>query len=710
MEIPPKTDAAQSLEACDREPIHIPGSIQPHGLLLVADADGGAILGAAGDVGGRLGLSWTGRSLGEMLQQNVQAALSASPDSITLPLDQVLGPSELFDVVAHRSGDLVLVEMEPASAHTISAAAALFAVEASNRAFERVADLRGLCERAATAFRRLTGFDRVMVYRFLDDGAGVVLAEDRAPGLSTFMNHHFPASDIPKQARALYVRNRVRVIPDVAYAPAPILSGPSLLEDVDLSDVALRSVSPIHIQYLKNMGVAASASVSIVRDGLLWGLIACHNATPRYLPFDVRLACDVLAGGLARQIRSLDEAEHYRERIRLRSLEDAVSAKLGEASLAEFVASTGEELCAMLAADGFAAVQGADLCLAGRCPDEAAVRQIADWAHSRALAHPFSTHQLALKMPAAAAFQERASGVLAATMSTEQATMLLWFRAEQVETVNWAGNPHKGTTADPDAQLTPRSSFEAWSQAIRGQARPWTPLEVESAQRLVRTIFDARQNRRVRDLNRDLTATAADNQQLLLQKDFLLKEVSHRTQNSLQLVSSFLAMQARAVGDEALSGHLAEAQRRVSAVALVHRRLYSDSRVDTVDLSRYLEDLCGEIRASMDDPASERLTLNLAPIVVSADNAVRIGLVLTELIINANKYAYGGAPGPVSVSLEQHHNRLRLIVADQGSGRTGTRQGFGSRMLEAMVKGLAGDMQEGDNEPGLRVIVTAPIV
>ena len=595
-------------------------------------------------------------------------------------------------------------------AETLSAAAVLAGLETANRTFERAADVRDLCDRAAAAFRQLTGFDRVMVYRFLDDDAGVVMAEDRDPALSSFLNHHFPASDIPRQARALYVRNRVRIIPNVNYEPAPLISACSDLAALDMSDIALRSVSPIHIQYLKNMGVAASASVSIVRDGVLWGLIACHSRSARYLPYDVRLACDALAGSLSRQIRALDELEHYRERIRLRSLEDAVAARLNaEASPESFFASTGGELCEMLAANGFAAVQGLEVYAVGRCPDQIDIVAIARWVESRAVTQPFSTHQLIEHLPAAKAYQDRASGLLATTMSTEQPTVLLWFRAEQIELVNWAGNPHKAEPSNPGVPLTPRSSFEAWSQAVTGRSRPWTLMEIESAGRLMRTIFNARQHRRVRDLNRDLTATIADNERLLQQKDFLLKEVSHRIQNSLQLVSSFLSLQGREVDDPVLSGHLAEAQRRLLAVALVHRRLYSDVRPEAVDLARYLTDLCTDIRSTMDEGWQDQIALNLAPVVVSADNAVKIGLILTELVINANKYAYGGRPGPVSIALEQHRNRLRLIVADSGSGRAGASQGFGSRMVDAMIKGLGGTREEGSNEPGLRTIVTAPI-
>jgi chemotaxis family two-component system sensor kinase Cph1 len=284
----------------------------------------------------------------------------------------------------------------------------------------------------------------------------------------------------------------------------------------------------------------------------------------------------------------------------------------------------------------------------------------------------------------------------------------LWFRAEEVEVVNWAGNPHKVLVGMPSGRLTPRASFEAWSEAVRGRSQRWTLSQVESAGRIAQTIFEVRQNKRVRDLNRELSATIADNESLLLQKDFLVKEVSHRVQNSLQLVSGFLGLQAKAAADPALTTHLTEAQRRVSAVALVHRRLYTGGPVETVDLGRYVEDLGAELIASLGPEWSKHISIDVEPIFMPADRAVNLGLLLTELVINANKYAYGGAPGPIAISLRHHLNSFRLTVTDQGRGRASAPQGFGSRMMRAMVQSLKAEMEETDGSPGLRVLITGP--
>ena len=700
------------LTACDREAIHIPGSIQPHGLLLIAGRGGHDVIGGAGDIEGRLTPVWQGRPLHLLLAQTIGAALiqaEATPGTL-VPLATVPGRREAFDATLHVSGDHVLVELEPRIDAPLGAAVTLSRLDLTATGFERATDLQSLCERAAVGFRELTGFDRVMVYRFLDDGAGIVMAEDRDPALHSFHNHHFPATDIPRQARALYVRNRVRVIEDVDYVPAPIRSDDPTLATIDLSDATLRSVSPVHVQYLKNMGVAASASVSVVRDGLLWGLIAAHNTTPRGLSYETRVAARALAGDLGRQIKAKEEAATYRERIRLRHAEDAIVAQVDlDASFERVFETMGDDLKRMLDADGFAAIQRERLVTSGTVPAPDEIRELARFIGPLAAVEPFSTAALSAQHPPAEDYCEVTSGVLAVSLNTETSSLLMWFRAEQLEVVNWAGNPHKGDAADPASMLTPRTSFAAWSETVHGRSRRWTLAEVDAASRLRRALFDLRQGRRLRELNRELSATVAEKEALLAEKDHLMREVNHRVQNSLQLVQAFLGLQAREGEEPELAAALGEAQRRLQAVALVHRRLYQADQLDRIDLGRYLDELLTDTRSSMGVEWEKAVTLDLAPMLTSSDRAVQIGLILTELVINANKYAYDGKPGPVAITLEQYRNQMRLIVADQGGGRVSGREGFGTRMINAMVQRLDGTIERHDNQPGLRVILTAPV-
>jgi two-component system, chemotaxis family, sensor kinase Cph1 len=699
------------LTACDREPIHVPGSIQPHGVMLVADPETLTVTHAAGDLEALGWGAWHGVPLGTLIGQSAVETTRRSAAGGTHFIGQIQAPTGmLLDATAHPSSGRQIVELEPAPAKPLPATALLAAIEVAATALEQSNGMQMLCERAAIAFRGFTGYDRVTVYQFLDDGAGVVVAEARRADLHSFLNHHFPSSDIPRQARELYVRNPVRVIPDVNYRPAvlgPDWSGAPL----DMSDCVLRSVSPVHLQYLRNMDVRASASISVLKDGVLWGLIACHHQQPQPVPYEVRAACRVLAGVLSRQIKAREEADGYRERIRLRGFEDRLVSLLSrEGTLDAALAHHLDEVRRSLNGDGVAVLRGQDFVASGVCPAEADVRALADWVVQHHAGTVLGTDHLDDIYPPASAFQNLGSGLLAITLSSTEPWAVLWFRAEQVEVIKWAGNPHKDASSEPLAALTPRASFEAWTETVRGRGRRWTLAEIEAAGRLRDALLDVRRHRQLQELNTRLLEALKEKDLLLAQKQFLIGEVNHRVQNSLQVVSSFLGLQARASSHQPeLLAALEEARRRLSAVALVHRRLYRGDELGVVDAGRYLEELLSELLGSMDPAWSANLALDVAPVIVPADRAVPLGLVLTELVINANKYAYGGNPGPLQVRLLEDRANFRLVVADSGKGKATAKGGFGSRVIDAMVAQLQGEIAYEDNSPGLRVTVSAPV-
>jgi chemotaxis family two-component system sensor kinase Cph1 len=708
------TAASLDLTDCDREPIHIPGSIQPHGMMLVAERDGLIVRHVAGAVEQRLGVSgWEGQGLNALIGEALGARVVAllRPGAAAGYVGRLrTGGGEVLDVSAQLSDAYVTIELEPAPVDELPASLVMDRLSATADVFERMVSLANLCDSAAIEFRRLTGFDRVMVYRFLDDGVGEVVAEDRRVGMHSFLNHRFPASDIPLQARALYIRNLIRVIPDAAYRAAPLRPDWAAPEPLDMTDSSLRSVSPVHLRYLANMNVRASASVSIVKDGALWGLIACHHESPRSLTYDVRAVCRTLAGSLVRQIKAKEEAEGYRQRIRLRGFEDEVIGLLSrEGSPDETLSRHVKELARMMSGDGVAVLHGEELVRDGVCPHEDDIRALAVWLAAGAGQPIFSTCCLSDVYPPAVGFQQTGSGVLATILSADEPWIVFWFRAEQVETINWAGNPHKSDGGDAAGPLTPRASFDAWQETVRGQAHKWTLPEIDAALRLRVALLDVRQNRRVHELNRQLTKILQDKDLLLQQNAFLIGEVNHRVLNSLNIVSAYLGLQARASDDATLRGALEEARRRITAVAVVHRRLYRGDQIALVDAARYIEELCADTFSFMGQDWARHLTLDLAPVMVSTNRAVTLGLLVTELMINANKHAYGGVAGPIQIELIEDRTSLRLIVADKGSGVIASSKGFGSRIVEGLAAQLNGTCAYSDNHPGLRTIITVPV-
>ncbi|MEA2740314.1 MAG: two-component system, chemotaxis family, sensor kinase Cph1 [Acetobacteraceae bacterium] len=707
------TSVPIDLTICDREPIHIPGSIQPHGMMLVAECESLIVRHAAGSIEQRLGITdWEGRPLNALIGELAgKIAKLARPGSAGFMGQLRTVGGETLDVSAHLSGLDVIVELELAAEDRLDASLVLDGLSAAAAAFEQTGSLKTLCEKAATEFRRLTGFDRVMIYQFLDDGAGNVLAEDRRADMHSFLNHRFPSSDIPQQARALYLRNLIRLIPDSSYEPAVLRPAWIAPVPLDMTDSSLRSVSPVHLQYLANMNVRASASVSIVKDGALWGLIACHHETPRSLSYGIRAACRSLAGSLGRQIRAQEEAEGYRQRIRLRGFEDDMVALLSrEGALDDALSHHLSKLGRMMNSDGVAVLRGRELVRNGVCPTEQEIDALVQWLSTETIQPIVSADHLSDLYPQASSFTQTGSGLLAMVISVEEPWFLLWFRAEQVETVNWAGNPHKSDgSEEPGASLTPRTSFDLWQETVRGRARPWSLPEIDAALRLRVALLEVQQNRRMRELNRQLTKIVQDKDLLLEQNGFLIGEVNHRVQNSLQLVSSYLALQARASSNPELLAALEEARRRISAVSLVHRRLYRGDQLALVDAGRYIEELCADTFAFMGQDWVRYLSLNLSPVMVSTDRAVTLGLLLTELLINANKYAYDGRAGPIEIELIEDRTLLHLVVADKGTGKASSGKGFGTRIMEGLVAQLGGKLTYGDNLPGLRTVVVIPI-
>jgi len=494
------------LGSCDREPIHAPGAIQPHGVLMVLEGPRHVVRRVSGNSKVLLGLApdeVLGRTLAEVLGAEAAGRFRRGLDGPALdrgavPLGVVragaAGAEAAFYAIAYRCGAGVVLELEPDTStvaepfHDIYPALQAFLARLA--AVEGVDDLARL---AAGEVRRITGFDRVLVYRFDDDGHGTVVAEDRNDRLPAYLGHRFPASDIPSQARALYRLNRLRLIPDAGYTPVPIV--PADAPPLDLSGSTLRSVSPVHVEYMRNMGTAASMSVSVLQNGRLWGLIACHHAAPRLVPFAARASCDFLAQVFAVQLANKGHHEEFQLRIRLGSVQAGLVASLTASDdPAAGLADHAGELLSFAGAGGVAILLGGECTLLGETPGEDEVRRIADWLSAEVRQDVFATDALALRLPWAEAVKGPASGLLAVTISTLHRSHLMWFRPEVVRTVTWAGDPDKPAEPDPEPGggggggaargLRPRLSFEAWRETVRLRSAPWRRAEVDAASSL----------------------------------------------------------------------------------------------------------------------------------------------------------------------------------------------------------------------------------
>lgn len=487
-----------TLTNCDREPIHIPGAIQSHGVLFVLSNPDFNILQVSNNTDHYLGIKpeqCLGKSLSFLLSSEQILALrecleetfeQVNPVSIQLEINQHI---QRFQAIIHRSpqNDLIL-ELEPGTEAETNVNFFQFykLAKAVLLKMQKTTTLSQICNILIQHIRQITGFDRVMIYRFDADGSGTVIAEEKRDDLEPYLGLHYPDSDIPKQAKQLYILNELRIIPDVNYQPVPIVSLPSDIpaDPLDLSLSVLRSVSPIHREYLKNMGVVASFSISIVKDNQLWGLIACHHYSPKLIPYSLRAVCEFLGQSMSLELPSKEENENLDYKLYLKSLQSKFTDMIVKAeSILDALLQNQENLLKLVGAEGAIIVQEEHLIPVGKTPKIAEIEPLILWLSDQFKNNIFVTNSLSELYPPAIHFQDIASGLLAISMTKIKQNLILWFRPEQLQYVNWAGNPEKPQKTEEDGSLTifPRKSFELWRETVLGKSLPWQLFEIEAA-------------------------------------------------------------------------------------------------------------------------------------------------------------------------------------------------------------------------------------
>jgi PAS domain S-box-containing protein len=485
------------LSNCEREQIHLAGSIQPHGALLVVRENDGVVIQVSANASAFLQLE--GELLGKRLASIEGDLASRIAPLLQTPLHTIpraarctIGRSgAAFDCLVHRPPDgNLIIEMERAgppvdfSKH----------VESALHRIVGASSLKSLCDEAATVLQDLTGYDRVMVYRFDDEGHGEVFSERRRPDLEAFLGNRYPASDIPQIARRLYERNRVRVLVDIDYEPVAITPrlSPDTGQDIDMSLCFLRSPSPIHVQYLKNMGVSATLVASLLVGGRLWGLIACHHYVPRFVHFEMRAVVELLAEAVATRVAALESFVQAQAELIVRRLEQRMAEAIsrdGDWRIALF--DTSQSLLQPLGASGAALIFDGQVLSTGEVPATQDVREIAAWIDQKPRDMVIATASLGIDDPRFAPLTPVASGVLAVPISANAGEYLMWFRPERVRTVTWGGDPQKPVIIGNDpSELSPRRSFAQWHQVVEGTSDPWTPAETASARLIGETVAD----------------------------------------------------------------------------------------------------------------------------------------------------------------------------------------------------------------------------
>ena len=642
---------ALSVDNCDREPIHVPGHIQPFGTLIA----GPVSLATVEHAGANLA-AFAGVEAAEVLGRGFDAVLphDALHDTRNL-LSYATAASQRervgrYDVrgrdcelYAHRSPDgAVVIEIEAVDAGAdatvrspIEQARLFLARAGSERSIDR------MLRTAVVGLRELTGYDRVKAYRYAEDGSGEVVAESRAGHADSFLGLRYPAWDVPAQARALQVRNPLRLLSDVGQDPVPLLGAGGEGATLDLSLAHLRGVSPIHVEYLVNMGVGATLTVGLVVDGRLWGMFACHHMTPRVIGSDTRIAAELFGQVISLLIKEQQENEQAQARGRAAGARQALVAEMDATSdlLTNFpvVARVFREL---IACDGLAVMREGRIETDGSVPPEDTIRALGAHApeQENLLAGTDGLSEAGWARGADGAAPELGptAGCLIVRATAAYPLQLLFFRDEVARSVAWAGNPEKEIGHGPfGPRITPRGSFAAYLEEQSGRAAPWSPFDMGAAREVqtMLTQITAKAERDQLSRHKDLVSHKR-------QQDLMIAELNHRVKNILALIRS-LSRQAKA-SSASLESYALALEQRIGALAMAHDLAVSD-QMRGVSLRSILET---ELRPYGGEETAQ-VVLSGPDVGLRADVAPMIALVFHEIVTNAAKYGALSTPDGV---------------------------------------------------------------
>ncbi|OWU76138.1 chemotaxis protein CheY [Marinibacterium profundimaris] len=671
---------------CDREPIHVIGHVQPFGILLAvspdwivghASANAGTLMPADADalIGQPLSALLPAQTIHD-LRARLQMLTHEDAIARLFGID-LMRDGRLYDVSIHRSARNYVFEFEASVNGGGQRVQDSELVRSLMGRIQRQTTVERMAREAARGLKALTGFDRVMVYRFNEDDTGTVMAEALEPGQAPFLGLRYPASDIPKQARALYKRNLLRLIADVNAETVPIL--PTHSPDghaLDLSLSATRAVSPIHLEYLRNMEVGASMSVSILSKGKLWGLLACHHREPHYVDYETRSAAELFAQLFSYELTQLEMNGELAEMDRAREMHDRLLAQMTSqpdvTSSLDTIAKAIEEVVEF---DGIVAYWDGQFRAIGSTPTEEEFLGLVRFLNTAQASSVFTTDCISNRYPAGAGFVDRAAGLMALPISRQPRDYIVLFRREIARSVSWAGNPEKPVEVGPNGQrLTPRRSFEAWQEIVRGTSSPWRPNERRAADALRVTLLEI-----VLKLADEANASRKRAQQ---QQELLIAELNHRVRNILNLIQG-LVSQGR--GDAAtIDAYSDVLNARIHALARAHDQLTSKSWT-WVPLNFLVET---ETRAYL-NAQSDRVRLTGDTIDLSPAAFTTMALVIHELVTNSAKYgALSDSSGTVDLSVTLDRDGAALLHWQERGGppvQPPKRRGFGTTIIERSV-------------------------
>lgn len=671
------------LTNCDREPIHILGAIQPVGVLIALTADWmiARVSANSAEYLAQGPDALLGRPLAEIFPPATihalrnRVAMLRGPDAVERIFGcPLIAGGAPFDIALHLSGGQIVIEAEPGSDQGGDATGTVRSMIAR---LDQLPDLASFLNEGARQIRGLAGYDRVMVYRFAPDGSGEVVAESCRRGIGAFLGLHYPATDIPAQARELYKRNLLRIITDVDADPVPVLpQRDETGRPLDLSLSILRSVSPIHLEYLKNMGVGASMSISIIVEGKLWGLFACHHYSPRRISFERRSVAELFAQMFAMRLESRERQQVVEFERRARDISDQLlGAVASDETLLNDPDWLGDILTHAIQADGVGVWINGNHAFSGITPEVDQFARIIKALNGTAAGKVYATDRIAGIVPEAEDFADAAAGMLAIPISRAPRDYVVLFRSEMVRAVRWAGDPHKPVEYGPNGpRLTPRESFAEWKETVVGRSRPFTASEMRVAETLRATLIEV--------VLRLADEASAERQAASARQELLIAELNHRVRNILAVIRG-LIRQSKPKPGSSVEDFVTLVDGRIHALARAHNQI-TDDHWGPAPFRALIE---AEAAAFLADQA-DRITAEGPPILLNPQAYSTMALVVHELVTNSAKYGGLSDSGRVFIDWKRDSDENLIIKWREQGGppvKPPTRKGFGTTIIDRSV-------------------------
>lgn len=656
----------------------MPGSIQPHGVLLALDTKLN-ILQASTNAGTLFGVS-----IDRLLSHNLReingalrfAELIGERARSIGEQPEYLGQFASYQVLAHAVDSILIVEFEPiAGSLSISFENLPTEIVRLTNRVQGTRETGELVSLTADLARSLTGFDWALIYKFADNGDGQVIGESRAAGVPSYLDLWFPAAHIPAQARKLTGRNPTRLIVDAGYKPLAIVPAlnPETGRPLDLTHSTLRSVSPMHVEYMENVDTAASMSISILRHGELWGLISLHHRTPRFVPFEVRSACILLGMAFASQLKMFDTREDYERRLDLKAIVIRLLAFMAEEErFMDGLTKHPVELMALLKAQGAAVVIDGKMALLGRTPVESDVNRILAWLSDRGDEFYYTDH-LASVIPEGESLRECAAGLLAISISKLRRSYVIWFRPEIVQTFSWGAGPHKTAESVPTDRIHPRKSFEIWKETVRGRSASWSVVETEAALDLRSAVIGI-VLRKAEEIAA-LTILSAELERSNQELEAFSYSVSHDLRAPFRHIlgySDLLKEHLGAALDTKGQRLLTTISGSAESAAYMIEDLLNLSRVGRMDLTVItfdMNDLVADVRRTLRYNERERsIAWKVARLPFVCGDPILLRMVWENLLSNAVKFTSRRKDARISIDCEERTNEFVFSVSDNGAG------------------------------------------